>query len=198
VGTATSGDAALTVDPVTLLLTADPSSLHFAEIKIGSSSTIATTLTNSGNSSVTLGGVNLSGPGFSVSDAPSGVILSPRQAATMNVTFAPASSGSVTGSITVTSNASNSPATIVLSGSGISPSTFLTWTASISPVEGYHVYSGKISDGPYTKLTTSPIPATSYVDSTVESGNTYYYVVTAVDSEGIESEYSNMATAVIP
>ena len=107
----------------------------------------------------------------------------------------------MTGVITVTSNATNSPAAISLSGAGIQPvshSVSLTWTASTSRVAGYYVYSGTVPGGPYTKLTSSPVETTSYLDATVESQNTYYYVVTSVDSDGMESEYSNMATAVIP
>ena len=38
----------------------------------------------------------------------------------------------------------------------------------------------------------------NYTDSTVQNGNTYYYVTTAVDGSGNESSYSNQASAVIP
>jgi fibronectin type 3 domain-containing protein len=40
--------------------------------------------------------------------------------------------------------------------------------------------------------------STADSDSTVQSGITYYYVVTAVDSAGSESTYSNPTQAVIP
>ena len=63
---------------------------------------------------------------------------------------------------------------------------------------GYFVYRGTQSGGPYTKLQSSSQPGTTYVDSTVQSGTTYYYVVTAVDSNGNESADSNQATAVVP
>jgi len=39
---------------------------------------------------------------------------------------------------------------------------------------------------------------TAYTDSTVASGQTYYYVTTAVNGSGDESGYSNQAKAVIP
>ena len=52
--------------------------------------------------------------------------------------------------------------------------------------------------GSYSPLNGTAITALNYSDSTVASGNTYYYVVTAVDSSGDESVYSNQATAVIP
>jgi hypothetical protein len=35
-------------------------------------------------------------------------------------------------------------------------------------------------------------------DSSLASSTTYYYVTTAVDVAGIESAYSNQATAVVP
>ncbi len=50
---------------------------------------------------------------------------------------------------------------------------------------------------PYTKLNSSLISTTNYNDQMVQSGNTYYYVTTAVDSQGIESAYSNQAVATI-
>jgi len=38
----------------------------------------------------------------------------------------------------------------------------------------------------------------SYSDSTVQSGQTYYYATTAVDSSGTESTYSNQVQVAIP
>jgi hypothetical protein len=40
--------------------------------------------------------------------------------------------------------------------------------------------------------------ATAYTDSSVQSGNTYYYVTTAVDTTGVESIFSNEMPSVIP
>ena len=130
-----------------------------------------------------------------------GQIITPGQMATMNATFAPAASGSVTGSVTVASNASNSPTSIALSGTGVqvvSHSATLTWTASTSTVVGYDVYRGTVSGGPYTLLNSSRVAATQYVDSTVSAGQTYYYVVTAVASGAVQSAYSNEVSAAIP
>ena len=42
------------------------------------------------------------------------------------------------------------------------------------------------------------LSGTSYDDSGVQSGATYYYVSTAVDASNNESAYSNEASAVIP
>jgi len=75
----------------------------------------------------------------------------------------------------------------------------LSWDASTSPnIVGYNVYRGAESNGPYTKINSSLDPNTSYSDSTVQAGQTYYYVTTAVDNLGVESVYSNQTEAVIP
>jgi fibronectin type 3 domain-containing protein len=74
----------------------------------------------------------------------------------------------------------------------------LSWTASTSTVSGYNVYRGTVNGGPYTLLNTSLITVLSYTDTAVQSGATYYYVTTAVDSNGVESVYSNQVTAAIP
>ncbi len=82
---------------------------------------------------------------------------------------------------------------------GNSHSVTLTWNASTSAnVAGYNVYRGTASGGPYTKLNSSLVPSLTYQDTTVQSGQTYYYVTTAVDGSGNESTYSNQAQAVIP
>jgi fibronectin type 3 domain-containing protein len=100
-------------------------------------------------------------------------------------------------------NAANAPTTIAVSGSGAagSHSVALSWDASTSKgVVGYYVYRGTKPGPPYTaftKLTPSPIAATTYTDSPVEAGAIYYYVVTAVNGGGKESTYSNQASATI-
>jgi fibronectin type 3 domain-containing protein len=88
-----------------------------------------------------------------------------------------------------------------LSGSGVQAVPHvvtLSWTPDTSAVAGYQVYSGQVSGGPYSKVTGSAVNLASYTDGSVQSGKTYYYVVTAVDSNGVESSYSNQATAAIP
>ena len=74
----------------------------------------------------------------------------------------------------------------------------LSWTASTSTVVGHNVYRGTQSGGPYSVLNSSPDASTSYKDSNVRAGSTYYYVVTAVNSSGAESAYSNQAQAAVP
>jgi len=74
----------------------------------------------------------------------------------------------------------------------------LSWTASTSTVSGYNVYRGSVSGGPYTLVNNSLVTLLTFTDSAVQSGQTYFYVTTAVDGSGNESLYSNETTAAIP
>jgi hypothetical protein len=184
-----------------LQLSASPSSLDFGNVTEGQTSTKSVTVSNTGNSNVDISQVNVSGAGFSASGLTPPVTLTPGQNATISVVFAPTTSGSATGSVSINSNATNSQTTIALAGSGVtttSHSVTLNWTASTSTVAGYNVYRGSQSGGTYTKLNSSLVTSTTFTDSTAQAGQTYYYVTTAVDSNNVESVYSNEASAVIP
>jgi hypothetical protein len=74
----------------------------------------------------------------------------------------------------------------------------LSWTPSTSAVSGYNVYRSTTSGIGYVKINSTLVAVMSYTDSTVVGGSTYYYVATAVDAGGVESDYSNQVTAVIP
>ena len=74
----------------------------------------------------------------------------------------------------------------------------LSWSPSTSSVVGYNIYRGTATGGPYSKLNGSALVTTSYSDSTVKSGSTYFYVTTAVNSPGAESVKSNEARTAIP
>jgi fibronectin type 3 domain-containing protein len=108
----------------------------------------------------------------------------------------------LTGSVTVSSNASNSPDIITFTGTGVAlvnHSVSLSWTASTSAnVTSYNNYSSTRSGGPYTRLTATPSSTTTYTDTTVQTGQTYYYVVTSVDSNNVESAYSTEVSAIVP
>jgi hypothetical protein len=182
-------------------LNASPATVSFGNVNTGSNSTRSVTLANSGSSDVTVSNVSVSGAGFDASGVPSGLILTPGQTAALAVQFAPASAGSVTGQVMLASNAPNSPLAITVSGTGVSSgshSVRLSWNASSSSVVGYRTYRGTTSGGPYSSLNSSPNAAIQFTDSTVQGGRTYYYVVTAVDSNNTESVFSNQATAAIP
>src|SRR5579883_2708088 len=182
------------------MLTETPTSTSFGNVLVGSTSTLPVLIKNTGTASATLSAMTLTGTGFSVTGLSLPYTLPAGQSMSYSVTFAPKSAGSVTGSITITSNAADSPNVETLSGTGTNAhSVSLSWTASTSTnISGYNVYRSNTSGGPYTKVNGSLITSTSYTDTTVQAGQTYYYVATAVNTSNVESSYSNQAQATVP
>jgi hypothetical protein len=200
-GAITSNPATLTVTTATSILNVNQTSLNFSNVNIGSNSVLPVVFTNGGNSNITISNVTISGAGYSATGILSGQMVGPGQSATLNVMFAPAGTGLTPGSVTLTSTASNSTVSVALSGTGVqtvSHSVTLTWTASTSTVSGYNVYRSTVSGGPYTKLNSTLVAATTYTDTSVRSGQTYFFVATAVDSSGVESADSTEVSATIP
>jgi hypothetical protein len=77
----------------------------------------------------------------------------------------------------------------------------LNWAASTSTgISGYNIYrattpTATLVNGLYTKLNSSPIVGTTYVDTTVSAGVIYYYATTAVSNTCVESTASNQFQA---
>jgi hypothetical protein len=80
-----------------------------------------------------------------------------------------------------------------LTATGGSNSITLTWTASTGATS-YNVYRGTSAGGESSIAIATGITGTTYVDTTVSAGVTYYYYVTAVGSGG-ESGASSEASA---
>jgi hypothetical protein len=74
----------------------------------------------------------------------------------------------------------------------------LSWSPPGSRnITGYNMY--RSSDGTtWKRVNVSLIASTTYSDSTVSNGNTYYYAATAVNVQGAESGMSAAVTALIP
>jgi uncharacterized repeat protein (TIGR01451 family) len=200
-----------TGEKATAAVQLNPNSVNFGSLVLQTTSTKSITLQNSGDVNVKISGVTVAGAGFGYADLSPGFSLSPNQTVTFQVWFKPTVKGVAAGTVSVISANLSSPATLSLAGTGVtstspnpSPtptptahSVHLSWAPSSSSVVGYHVYRGQVSGGPYSSASSS-VDALSFDDSGVADGTTYYYVVTAVDSSGAESAYSNQATAQIP
>lgn len=182
----------------TAALSASTNSLNFGMVAVGSSSSLGVTLTNTGNATVTISSVLLTGAGFSASGMSANTAIAPGQVATLNVMFSPAVAGTVVGSIAISSNAGGMSITLGGSGGPLSSHTVaLNWDPSTSEVVGYYVYRVLV-DGTYAKINNAPVVPTDYTDASVVSGQTYIYVVTAVTADNVESDYSDPVLATIP
>jgi hypothetical protein len=105
------------------LVTLAPTSLDFGAQLISSKTVKTVTLTNSGNATLTVSSVTISGSAFSETNNCTSVAAA--ASCTITVTFDPSTSASVTGSVVITDNASPATQTIALSGSGTGPSVTL-------------------------------------------------------------------------
>ncbi len=183
-------------------LTASTTSLAFGNVKVGSTVTQTVTLKSTGNSSVDISNVSISGSGYTFSGLASNTVLNPGQSAVLTVSLDPKTTGSLPGTVTIFSNAPNSQMKISLAGDGTSnqqPSVELKWDQSTSPkVVGYYVYRSPQSSHTYSRLNSLPDSATSYTDNSVVGGQSYVYVVTSVNSSGLQSGYSSPINVTIP
>ena len=178
-------------------------SLTFGSVPVGLASTPQiVTVTNTGSVNLSIAGIDLTGADpTDFSEATTcGTSLATGGSCTVVVLFTPLTSGNLSASLTVTDNAPGSPQSVSLSGGG-SHDVVLTWTASATPgVLGYYVYRGTAPGKESTSpLNSTPIVGTFYADSNVTNGQTYYYEVTALSSNGTtQSARSAEASATAP
>lgn len=191
-------------------LSANSNSISFGSIALNTVATQPITLSN-GSTPVSITAATVVGSGFSLPGGTLPISLSPGQAATLNVQFAPTVAGPATGTLTITSTSATAPTTVVsLSGTGISSGTGttggsyqvdLSWEAPSSsqdPVAGYNVYRSPSGASSYQELNSSIVTGTTYTDSTAQAGQSYDYVVESADISGVESSPSNTAHAALP
>ena len=180
-------------------LSVSPATLNFGNVVDGTSSSLNGTLSASA-ATVTISSASINSSEFVLSGLSFPLNLAAGQSTSFKVTFTPTSSGTANANLVFSSNAGNSPTTEALTGNGTPPpqhSVDLTWNGSQGAV-GYNVYRGTTNGGPYSKINGVLDSSSSYTDTNILGGQTYYYVVTAVDSQQDESGYSNQVKAVIP
>ncbi len=186
-GTTSSGNLGVT-----------PGSLSFGSVTIGTTQTQSGSVTASGGS-VTLSSASSTNSAFTLGGLILPVTLAAGQSIPFTITFAPTTSGTASANIFFfTSSSTSALETASGSGANLQHTVDLSWNASTSTsIVGYNVYRGIVSGGPYSKINFALATSMSYSDSTVQSGQTYYYATTAVDSTGIESSYSNEVQVVV-
>jgi hypothetical protein len=184
-------------------MSVSPTTISFGNVLTTTPASQPVTLTNTGTGSVTVTAANFTGGVFSATGLTLPLTIAAGANKQVTIVYDPTISGPNSGSVSFVSNATNSPANVTFSGTGVAPqphSVDLSWTGSPSSgVVGYYVYRSTTSGSGYAKINaSSAATSTTYTDSSVQSGATYFYVVTAVDGSGSESAFSNEAQAVIP
>jgi hypothetical protein len=183
------------------ILTVSPSSLSFGNVTVGSTQSRTVTLTATSNR-LTVSSDSVGNSEYSISGLTLPLVLEAGQSASVKVNFSPQSSGAANSTLAfATSSGQASPVLTSLTGSGVAAvqhSVALSWQPSTSEVMGYNVYRGTQSAGPYSKINASTDGATSFSDDSVQGGNSYYYEVTSVDSNGMESAPTSPVAASVP
>jgi len=180
-------------------LSVSPTTINVGNVTVGTSGTQTGTL-NAAGASVTVSSVSVGSAEFVISGLP--VTIPAGQSANFTVTFTPQASGVASVSASFTSNASNSPTPATVTGTGMAApvhTVSLSWTASTSPnIVGYNIYRRTGTTGSFTQINSGLNATTTYVDTSVADGQTYYYETTAVNSSNEESEPSTPISVVIP
>jgi len=186
-------------------LSLNATTIAFGNVNLNSPATQSLILTSTGASAVTVSAATVIGSGFTISGASFPISLTTNQTATLSVQFDPTIAGTASGTLTIVSTSLTNPIAIIgLSGTGVVEVPYqvnLSWDAPSSspdPVAGYNVYRSPDGASTYQQLNTAVVTQTSYVDTGVQDGQSYDYIVESVDSSGIESAPSNTATVPIP
>ncbi|MGE5054666.1 MAG: choice-of-anchor D domain-containing protein [Acidobacteriota bacterium] len=178
-----------------------PGSMIFGNVTIGTTQSQSGSLTASGGS-VTLSSASSSNSAFTLGGLTLPVTLVAGQSIPFNVSFSPTTSGAVSANISFFSSSSTSSSAVETtngSGSTVQHQVDLSWNASTSSsIAGYNIYRSISATGLYSRINSAVNPSMSYSDNTVQSGQTYYYATTAVDSAGTESAYSNQVQVAVP
>lgn len=176
-----------------------PGSMSFGVVTIGATQSLNGKITASGGS-VTLSAVSSNNSTFTVGGLTLPITLAAGQSMPFTVSFTPTATTIASANISFfTSTSTSSVETASGSGGAVQHIVDLSWNASTSTsITGYNVYRGGAATGPFSRINPALNTSMNFSDSTVESGQTYYYVTTAVDSAGVESSYSNQAQAVVP
>src|SRR6516165_2416296 len=191
-----TGSAAVTVTiPITVSVT-PPS----ANLQVGQSQPFSATVSGTTNNSVTwlvngaaggnpmVGTISSAGMYTAPAAVPSG--------GNVTVTAQSVAQTSATGSAGVTINQAAIPAAPTnVTATGGNGQVALSWSAS-SGANSYDEKRSTTSGGPYTTVA-SPT-TTSYTDTGLTNGTTYYYVVTAVNTAGESSNSSQVSATPQP
>lgn len=82
---------------------------------------------------------------------------------------------------------------------GQQPAIDVTWNPVMDrDLAGYFVYRRSQQDSAATKLNQQPVTASAYSDKSVQTGNTYFYSVSAIDERGNESKRSEETSEQVP
>jgi len=185
-----------------------PSTLNFGNVAVGQAVTRTGTL-KAGNASIKVTSADWKGEGYSITGITFPFMVAAGQSVSFKVTFTPQKSGQAAGNITFLSEATNSPNAETFSANAVQAggidqtstaqgghSVSLSWQASNAVA--YNIYRRTQPKAPFTRVNTTPQSKATFTDTSVQGGQTYFYVTTALNNRGKESTFSNQIRVTIP
>jgi hypothetical protein len=137
-------------------LSFSPTSQTYGRVKVGQTRAFYMSVTNHGESMVTISGIDSSDSKFTVSKLELPKILAPGARLVLRVTFAPTATGWVGGQVSVVSNASNPIVTLEVGGTGVTSEVI----ASPASVSFGNLSLGRSSTLPLVLINASPSSVT--------------------------------------
>ena len=189
------------ITPITCFTVA-PTDVSFGTAILGFTSLQSVTLSNTGNTSLTLSSTTVTGAGYSVTNPALPITIPVGFSQPITISFTPPGDGPSSGTVTFNTNATCTPAPpVALTGTGGFASghtATLNWTASTTATDvSYNVYRSTTSGILFQKINVAPVTGTTFVDSSLASGQTYFWVITALGGDGTESSYSTEISATV-
>ena len=124
--------------------------------------------------------------------ANAGVVDAVVSSGLLNVTLAPQSAWILTTG-TIDLLAPSAPGNLMVTDEG-DAQVSLAWDA-VPDAAGYNLYRSPLSGGGWVRVNSEPLTGTDFTDTGLRNGQAFFYVVTALDSVGNESAYSNEVMA---
>jgi uncharacterized membrane protein len=206
--TVTAVGATTKTIPVTLTLTSgtgfsiSPPTLAYTATVGSPNKTGSVTVTNTGSTAITVTWADPINwlvritPGFTQT-------IQPGQSGTYTLTasFANLAAGSYSGTATISGGGITKQVPVTLTLTAATSATnaaTLSWSAnSETDLGGYMVYAGTSSGHYAAPITTLPKTTTSYTATGLQTGTTYFFVITAYDNAGNESLHSSEVSKTI-
>ncbi len=176
-----------------------PAQLNFGNVTSGATATLSGVL-QAGRLPVTIYSAGITSSEFALTGLSFPFTIAAGQSRAYQVTYSPGSSGSSSAVLSF-QGAPGLQAQETLSGNavpGAQHKVSLSWNAGGSGVIGYNIYRANAPSGQYSQINSMTDSNPSYLDATVQGGQTYYYVTTAVAANGKQSAFSNRVQVSIP
>lgn len=188
----------LSARAATQQLTCTPANLHFGTVPVGQTETQLVTLTNNGQTSITLSAMSITSTEFSASPLSLPMVVSAGESVALNVTFTPPAIGWTGGKATFTSTASNPDLQMELGGTGVTSDPVTASPASVSfgsvAVGASSTQSVVLTNRRAWKVTLTALQTTSSPFSV--SGLTLPYTMAAGQSVSISVKFSPQAPGI--